>query len=648
MKQKTLAAFAFLMICAVVSAQTPTDVTITAPDGAKLKGSYFNAKQPGPAVILLHQCNRERHAWSELALRLSEKGIRVLTVDYRGYGESDGVNWVSLPAPERRVIQSDQWPGDVDAALQYLLSQPGVDRNRIGAGGASCGVNQAIQLAKRNSLIKSLVLLSGPATPQALEFLQKSPSIPILASAADDDQGEVATMQWILAFSRNPSNKFIHYTSGGHGADMFVFQPELVPAIVSWFNTTLNARSMQSTAEAPPSDAEKFWSVLHENGGAARALQMFQDARKKDPNAFPFPEAEVNALGYQRLQEDNSKEAIDVFALNVAAYPDSPNVYDSIADAYAAAGQNDRASEFAKKAIDALEHDTTMPEQTKNGIRASAMQKIHSDQKQTPARPPADQIVKMPIVLKVPGMENAKVQRDVVYKSVGGTDLKMDVYLPPDATPAKKVPVVIFISGAGNDPPSPKEWGVYRTYGQLMAANGIAGVEFNKRYARNSNILEAEADVKDLITHIRKNADSMNLDGDRICAVAYSAGGRLLTPFFREKIPGVKCLGSFYGVMGGDASLPAGYSPLAQVGVSGQKLPIFIARAGLDDPTLNAGLDAFVREATAKGFELQVFNHAEGQHAFDILDDNDRSREIIQAFVAFLRNSLSVPGRGEG
>src|SRR5262249_31915065 len=161
---------------------------------------------------------------------------------------------------------------------------------------------------------------------------------------------------------------------------------------------------------------------------------------------------------------------------------------------------------------------------TKAALRASAMQKIQPNA----AAPARGDLTKMPIVLTVPGMENAKVQRDIVYKSVDGTDLKMDLYLPPDAAPAKKIPVVIFISGAGNDPPSPKEWGVYRTYGELMAANGMAGVEFNKRYARGSNILDAEADVKDLIAYIRKNADSMNLDGDRICVAAYSAGGRLL------------------------------------------------------------------------------------------------------------------------
>jgi hypothetical protein len=63
-----------------------------------------------------------------------------------------------------------------------------------------------------------------------------------------------------------------------------------------------------------------------------RAEQIVEEARKKDPNALSFPENEVNAYGYQRLQEGNTKEAIDIFKLNVAAFPDSPNAYDSLSD----------------------------------------------------------------------------------------------------------------------------------------------------------------------------------------------------------------------------------------------------------------------------------------------------------------------------
>ena len=35
-------------------------VDLTAQDGTKLKATYFTPAKPGPGVLLLHQCNRQR------------------------------------------------------------------------------------------------------------------------------------------------------------------------------------------------------------------------------------------------------------------------------------------------------------------------------------------------------------------------------------------------------------------------------------------------------------------------------------------------------------------------------------------------------------------------------------------------------------
>ena len=44
----------------------------------------------GPAMLLLHQCNMDRHAWDGLAKDLADAGVHVLTLDFRGFGESGG------------------------------------------------------------------------------------------------------------------------------------------------------------------------------------------------------------------------------------------------------------------------------------------------------------------------------------------------------------------------------------------------------------------------------------------------------------------------------------------------------------------------------------------------------------------------------
>ncbi len=46
------------------------------------------------------------------------------------------------------------------------------------------------------------------------------------------------------------------------------------------------------------------------------------------------PEVLINQVGYQHLFADQNDEAIAVFKLQVERYPESPNVYDSLGEAY--------------------------------------------------------------------------------------------------------------------------------------------------------------------------------------------------------------------------------------------------------------------------------------------------------------------------
>src|SRR5580692_1088859 len=122
--------------CMAQQAPRQQPVTLNAPDGTILKGTYFGSARPGPGVLLLHQCNQQRKLWDVLGERMASSGINVLTLDYRGFGESGGARYDKLAPNEQSRISTETWPGDIDIAFQYLLAQPGVDRGRIGAGGA--------------------------------------------------------------------------------------------------------------------------------------------------------------------------------------------------------------------------------------------------------------------------------------------------------------------------------------------------------------------------------------------------------------------------------------------------------------------------------------------------------------------------------
>src|SRR6202045_2102371 len=255
---RVLAVLFVAFLCMMPALAAERTVDLTTADGTKLKASYFAAAKPGPGVLLLHQCNRQRKIWDGLAQQLAAAGINVLTLDYRGFGESDGDRFDKLPPQEAAQIQQEKWPGDIDTAFEYLVSQPGVTRNMIGVGGASCGVNNSIQTARRHPQVKSLVLLSGNTDLKGRQFLRESTKLPVFFAVADDDEfpPSIVAVEWLYSLDADPEKKFVHVATGGHGADMFKVHPDMPGEIVNWYVTTLiktpgRAPGARETAAGP-------------------------------------------------------------------------------------------------------------------------------------------------------------------------------------------------------------------------------------------------------------------------------------------------------------------------------------------------------------------------------------------------------------
>jgi dienelactone hydrolase len=356
-------------------------IDLTASDGTKLKASYFPSAKPGPGVLLLHQCNRQRKVWDDLAQQLSAAGINVLTLDYRGFGESGGDNFDKLPPDKAADAMAGGFPHDVDAAFQYLVSQLGVTRDVIGVGGASCGVNNSIQAARRHPEVKSLVLLSGGTDLNGRRFLRQPGGLPVFFAVADNDEfpPTVQVVEWLYTVTANPGKQLAHFPTGGHGADMFKVHPELEKAIVDWYVTTL----IKTPGRAPaPKDASavpqeiRTLDLIDQPGGAVKVEKSLQEARQRDPHATLFPEAIVNLLGYEHLQSGDTAGAIEILKLNVAGYPNSPNAYDSLSDAYLAASQKDLARQSVQRALDLLPSDTTDTQDFRDQLKAADEAKL--------------------------------------------------------------------------------------------------------------------------------------------------------------------------------------------------------------------------------------------------------------------------------
>jgi dienelactone hydrolase/uncharacterized damage-inducible protein DinB len=348
----------------------PRVVDLKASDGAILKASYFAAAKPGPGVLLLHQGNRTRQSWDDLAGRLAAAGINTLTLDMRGFGESGGTRqtWTRQESPARK-----RWADDIDTAWHYLVSQPGVSGDAIGLGGAGVlGVDMAVLTAHRHSTeVKSLVLLSGETFLPGQQFLRQASQLPGLFVAADDDENPPTeeVMEWIYGLSSNPGKRLVHYAGkkapwngfedtgipavGTHGTDLFKTHPELPGIIVDWFVTTLIATPGHAPAE--PLASASILSQLELPGGVAQVTEQLEEARRSDPKAQLFPEVVVTILGYDHLAAGEKKLAVEIMKLVVTAYPDSADAYDSLSDAYLADGQKDLARQTAEKALALLD-----------------------------------------------------------------------------------------------------------------------------------------------------------------------------------------------------------------------------------------------------------------------------------------------------
>lgn len=94
-----------------------------------------------------------------------------------------------------------------------------------------------------------------------------------------------------------------------------------------------------------------FFKVIRVKG-VKEAVDIFNLKRKDNNEWVPFTEVRMNALGYQYLQSGKVLEAIELFKLNVEAYSESFNVYDSLGEAYMNNGDMEFAIENYERSLE--------------------------------------------------------------------------------------------------------------------------------------------------------------------------------------------------------------------------------------------------------------------------------------------------------
>lgn len=83
--------------------------------------------------------------------------------------------------------------------------------------------------------------------------------------------------------------------------------------------------------------------------GMAKGISFYEEV--KDSSGFYHDENEMNLAGYSFLQIGNAKDAAPIFKLNIEAFPEAFNVYDSYGECLLVIGDTTQAIENYKKSV---------------------------------------------------------------------------------------------------------------------------------------------------------------------------------------------------------------------------------------------------------------------------------------------------------
>ncbi|UCE07743.1 MAG: serine hydrolase [bacterium] len=111
--------------------------------------------------------------------------------------------------------------------------------------------------------------------------------------------------------------------------------------------------------------AEVLYKTILENDVEV-AIKQYRELKGKQIDSYNFKENELNRLGYQLLRNKKINDAIEIFKLNVEAYPEAYNTYDSLGEACMKNGDKELAIKNYKKSLELNPDNTNAVKMLKN------------------------------------------------------------------------------------------------------------------------------------------------------------------------------------------------------------------------------------------------------------------------------------------
>jgi tetratricopeptide (TPR) repeat protein len=227
------------------------------------------------------------------------------------------------------------------------------------------------------------------------------------------------------------------------------------------------------------------------------------------------------------------------------------------------------------------------------------------------------------VVLEHPDMKNVAERSNVPYMTDSKGTLKLDVYLPPGVKPTDRLPAIVFLNSLGDTPGEmkAKDWGTYRTWPQLIAANRYVGISMECDRERP---IES---IKGVFSFIEREGSKYNIDATRLGVYAASANVTQSLNYLMsaDAYPGIKAAVLYYGRQ------PQG--PFRK------DLPVLFV---IPEGDVRGGYTMIWNEVLKNNAPWRIQMASGLIHAFDSFNDNDNSRIIIKETISFWKNHLDV------
>ena len=211
-------------------------------------------------------------------------------------------------------------------------------------------------------------------------------------------------------------------------------------------------------------------------------------------------------------------------------------------------------------------------------------------------------------------------QRKLVYKQAGQTGLSMDLFLPTHSARSKSLPVFVIFNGFGG--------GFMRTSAQSQGWAKAATAHGFAAITAETTADHAAEDFDSLTFYLRQHAEDLGIDPECLVVIVWSGNVSAGLPAVEDpQRKAIKAAVIYYGS-----------ADVSQVRLD---LPVLFVRAGLDQLLTNQSFDRRIAAGIAANAPWTLLNYPGGHHGFDVLDDNDLSREIIEETFRFALLAIS-------